>query len=165
MPVYNQIVAQSVRLQAQLDDGATGRIVRATLRNHLDAFIQDVVLSEVGEGLYSDESFVMPDVPRLTAQFAVLNIDMTVDDDYSIEVDDFVRVDPISVKSSGADVEGSVEQVSDVTAEIDLSDQIIRVEAEPSVTVQTSDVKVRSEILSDVNAQAGGAIAVPTATC
>lgn len=164
MPVYEQIVGQSIRLEAQLEDGATGKIVRATLRDDGDAYLTDVYLAHVDRGLYVDKSVTMPNLERVTAQFAVLKPDLSIDPDYSIEIDDFIRTQPLSLKSSG-DVVADVEQAVQVHGEVERSEQIIRVDAEPSVTVETSDVKVRSTIQTDLEGQASGSVAVPAVTC
>jgi hypothetical protein len=66
-------VGAAIQLNLQLFDGATDKYVRAYLKdasgNNLAA--SPVNLAHVGNGLYSDDSVLMPDTAQVTATYRV----------------------------------------------------------------------------------------------
>lgn len=88
MPKYGQ----PILLNVQLDDGATDKFVRATLRDADGNTLPEspVQLSHVANGLYTDESVSMPDTQQVTAQYEVfLDSGFTQPANYPLGLDTF----------------------------------------------------------------------------
>lgn len=83
---------QSVRLNLQLSDGdlSVPKVVKADLRDHDGVYLTTINLTHVGGGLFKNDSYVMPDIPEMTAQYSVFENDgITRDITYSVDIDVF----------------------------------------------------------------------------
>jgi hypothetical protein len=68
-------LGEAIQLNLQLFDGATNKYVKAWLRNASGVALgtPTVSLSHIGEGLYSNDSVLMPDTSQVTAVYKVFD--------------------------------------------------------------------------------------------
>jgi hypothetical protein len=163
-------VGDTIPLQAQLDDGATGKTV------HVDVFIpgnppfHSQILSEVGNGLYQDLTQQMPDVPVVSAQYVVLNEFSQPSSLYGVDSEDFVRFKPVVIDIlPPATVAAVVAEVSDETstyASAAEEEEVLKIEESPCVTVAVQDYEVKTNVARGLKAEAEpGEIAVAKTLC
>lgn len=93
-----QRVGEPIRLNLQLSDGEESLplIVKALLKDHEGQVIQEeqIELTHVGLGLFKNYTFIMPDVPEVTAQYIVYEADGITLAPYSVDIDIFTKFDP-----------------------------------------------------------------------
>lgn len=99
-------LGKPVRLNLQLDDGEESLplIVKAVISDEFGNILaNDIQLAHVGQGLFKDASFIMPDVPELIAQYFIYEADgVTLNSDYSIGVEAFHVVGGLNGSGSGS---------------------------------------------------------------
>ena len=124
-------VGDPIHLNLQLDDGVTSKYVRAYLKDSAgtDLAGSPFNLTHVGNGLYSNDSVVMPNTAEVTATFKVFSDSgyTTLDTDYSFGFDVFQRDDHIGLLNS---ISNDVAGAAEIEGEIDDSDQILDFEFE-----------------------------------
>lgn len=80
-----------IPIVCQLEDGNTARFVQAVVRGPDGVILNTVACPHVGNGLYINDTVVMPNVRFVTVQFRVFsNVELTVlDPQYSQPMDFF----------------------------------------------------------------------------
>lgn len=93
MAMVRQKVGELLGLSLQAFDGATTLYPQAILRNSAGALLATLDLAHVGDGLYTNRTYFMPDNALLTAQYKVYSDagHTNLDVNYEESIDVFVK--------------------------------------------------------------------------
>lgn len=98
-------IGQPIILNAQLSDAdlSLPKIVKARIKAPDYSTVNELTLAHVGSGLFVNDSFQMPEVPFLIAQYLVFETDgVTQDFNYSVGLNVFRNVEDIGLGGSGS---------------------------------------------------------------
>jgi len=113
-------VGDPIQLNLQLEDGVSTKFPRAILRNQFGVLLAQspVDLTHTGDGLYQNDSVLMPDTQEVTATFKVYDDagHTILSSAYTIELDVFTKNQATAVAPSfGQGLPGDIVGILDDT--------------------------------------------------
>lgn len=125
------IVGAAIQLNLQLFDGATDKYARAYLKDAdgVDLPESPVDLTHAGNGLYSDDSVMMPDTAQVTATYRVFTDAgySTPSADHSDALDIFEKttaLTPTATVNLDQELSGIIESNLELVAALEADDSI-----------------------------------------
>jgi len=134
-------IGTAIQLNLQLEGGDTDKFVRAILRDADGVLLTTITLSHTGDGIYQDDSYIMPNTNEVTATYIIYDDAAFTEEtceygrsvdvfelDETLEIVECIKSDVTSLISGnlpGDLIEGFLQDESMILGEICYSDEML----------------------------------------